>query len=88
MAIEPISSLMTVQAQGSAIVQKPQTPVQTEKPESSTSSAPAAEMVDRTTAVVENSQEKGNSGGNEQGKDQQPTQIGRASCRERVSAVV
>ena len=71
MAIEPISSLMTVQAQGSAMVQKPQTPIQTEKPESSTSSAPTAELVDKTTAVVENSQEKGNANSNEQGKDQQ-----------------
>lgn len=71
MAIEPISSLMTVQAQGSAMVQRPQTPIKTEKPESSTSSAPAAELVDRTTAVVDNSQEKGNANSNEQGKDQQ-----------------
>ncbi len=47
MAIEPISSLMTVQAQGSAVTQKPQTPVETERPDSSTSSAPAAELVDR-----------------------------------------
>jgi flagellar protein FlaG len=71
MAIEPISSLMTVQAQGSAIVQKPQNPVQAEKPESSTSSVPSAEQVDRTTAVVENSQEKGNAESNDQGKEQQ-----------------
>ncbi|MCI8527704.1 MAG: flagellar protein FlaG [Lachnospiraceae bacterium] len=71
MAIEPISSLMTVQAQGSAVTQKPQTPVETERPDSSTSSAPAAELVDRTTAVVENAQEKGNANSNDQGKEQQ-----------------
>ena len=41
MAIEPISSMMTVQAQGS-VVQKPQTPVRSERVESSDSSIPAA----------------------------------------------
>ena len=70
-AIEPISSVMTFQAQGN-IVQKPQAPVETEKPESSsTASVPAAEYVDRTTSVVENSQEKGQADNGEQGKDQQ-----------------
>lgn len=70
MTIEPISSLMTVQAQGT-VSPRPQQPVQAEKPEtSSNSAAPAAEYVDKTTNVVENAQEKGNAGG-EQGKDQQ-----------------
>lgn len=58
MVIEPISSIMTVQAQGSA-VQKPQAPAQTEKPESATSSVQPVEQVDRTTSVVENAQGKG-----------------------------
>jgi len=71
MAIEPISSLMTVQAQGSAILQKPQTTAHTEKPDSSTSTVPTVEQVDKTTTVVENSQEKGNADSSEQGKDQQ-----------------
>lgn len=67
MTIEPISSVMTVQAQGT-VAPRPQPPVQAEKPETSGSSAaPAAEYVDRTTSVVENSQEKGNAGGGEQG---------------------
>lgn len=71
MAIEPISSVMTIQAQGN-VVQKPQAPVQTEKPESSsTSSVPAAEYVDRTTSVVENSQEKGQANDNSHTKDQE-----------------
>lgn len=71
MAIEPISSVMTIQAQGN-VVQKPQAPVQTEKPESSsTSSVPAAEYVDKTTSVVENSQEKGQANDNSQSKDQE-----------------
>lgn len=73
MAIEPISSLMTVQAQGSVVVQRPQTSSQVEKPDSSTSSVPSAEQVDKTTAVVENSQEKGHADSNEQGKEQQLT---------------
>ena len=71
MTIEPISSVMTVQAQGT-VAPKPQPPVQAEKPEtSSTSSAPAAEYVDRTTNVVENSKEKGQADSSEQSKDQQ-----------------
>ena len=70
MAIEPIASMMTVQAQGS-VVQKQQ-PVQTEKPESAESSARAAERVDQTTNIVENAQEKGRAdGGEQQGKEQQ-----------------
>ena len=70
MAIEPISSMMTVQAQGS-VVQKQQ-PVQTEKPERAESSARAAERVDQTTNIVENAQEKGRAdGGEQQGKEQQ-----------------
>lgn len=71
MTIEPISSVMTVQAQGS-VVQKPQAPVQTEKPESANSSVQAAEQVDRTTSIVENAQEKGQAD-SEQNKDQQPS---------------
>lgn len=71
MAIEPISSVMTIQAQGN-VVQKPQAPVQAEKPESSsTSSVPAAEYVDKTTSVVENAQEKGQANDGNQSKDQE-----------------
>lgn len=70
MAIEPISSVMTFQAQGN-VVQKPQAPAEAEKPESSSAnSAAAVEYVDRTTSVVENSREKGQSG-SDQNKDQQ-----------------
>ncbi len=71
MTIEPISSVMTVQAQGS-VVQKPQAPVQTEKPENSDSSVQAAEQVDRTTNVVENANGKGQAD-NSENKDQQPS---------------
>ena len=69
-AIEPISSVMTFQAQGN-VIQKPQAPVETERPENSNSSAPAAEYVYRTTSVVENSQEKGQADNGDQSKDQQ-----------------
>lgn len=71
MAIEPISSMMTVQAQGS-VVQKQQAPVQTERPESADSSVRAAERVDQTTNIVENAQDKGRAdNGEQQGKEQQ-----------------
>ena len=71
MAVEPISSVMTFQAQGS-VVQKPQAPVQSEKPENSSASNTAAvEYVDKTTSVVENAREKGQSNNGEQGQDQQ-----------------
>ena len=69
MAIEPISSVMTFQAQGN-VVQKPQAHAEAEKPESSSLNSAAVEYVDRTTTVVENSQEKGQSN-SDQTKDQQ-----------------
>ncbi len=69
MTIEPISSIMTVQAQGS-VTKKPQAPVQTERPEDAGSSVQIAEKVDQTTKVVENAQEKGQADGREQDKDQ------------------
>lgn len=70
-AIEPISSVMTMQIQGN-VVQKPQAPAQAEKPESSsTSSVPVAEYVDKTTSVVENSQQKGQANDNSQSGDQE-----------------
>lgn len=72
MAIEPVSSIMTVQAQGSA-VQKVKAPVQTEKPESAASNVQDVERVDKTTNVVANAQEKSQSDNGEQTKDQQAT---------------
>ena len=71
MSIEPISSVMTFQAQGS-VVQKPQAPEEAEKPENTSSGNSAAvEYVDKTTTVVENSKEKGQTNNGEQGQDQQ-----------------
>lgn len=73
MTIEPIASMMTVQAQGS-VVQKPQVPVQKERPDNAESSVPMAEQVDKTTGVVENAQGKGQTGSEEQqGREQQAT---------------
>lgn len=70
MAMEPVSSIMTVQAQGS-VVQKPKAPVRTEKPESTSNSVQTAEQIDKMTTVVENAQEKGQSENGGQGKEQQ-----------------
>ena len=70
MAIEPISSIMTMQAQGS-VVHKTQTAQQAERVENPDSSVSAAEQVDKTTAIVENAQEKGQADSEQQGKEQQ-----------------
>ncbi len=71
MGIEPISSMMTVQAQGS-VVQRTKAPVQTERPDNADSSVQMAQQIDLTTSVVENAQEKGQTDGGEQGKEQPP----------------
>ena len=52
-------------------MQKPQAPAAAEKPESSNADTAAVEYVDRTTSVVENSREKGQSDNRDQGNDQQ-----------------
>lgn len=71
MAIEPISSVMTFQAQGS-VVQKPQASVETDKPQTSSANTTApVEYVDKTTSVVENAKEKGQSNNGEPGQDSQ-----------------
>lgn len=72
MGIEPISSMMTMQAQGSA-VQRTQTVTTNERPEDAASSARMAEQVDKTTTVVENTKEKGQTGGGQPGREQQAT---------------
>ncbi len=57
MAIEPLGSVMSVQAQTMNV---PKPVVQVEKPEvSADSTVQAAERVDKTTSVVENAQSKG-----------------------------
>ena len=71
MTVEPISSMMTVQAQGSAAVKDP-IPSKTDETEAGRQAIQAADKVDKTTNVVENSQEKSLFGNEEQsGKEQQ-----------------
>lgn len=69
MAIEPLSSVMSIQAQGSV----PQKPVTTERTnEIPTNPVQPVEAVDKTTKVVENAQGKGqNNTSAEQNSDQQ-----------------
>ncbi len=73
MAIEPLGSIMSVQAQG--ISTPKSAPAPAEKPETSTtSSVPVVEKVDHTTSVVENAQSKGQGDMTEQqGQQGQPT---------------
>ncbi len=66
MTVEPIGSMMSLQAQ--SIAPKP---VQTEKADTSSATlAQAAEPVDKTTRVVENAQSKDGSNANSQNKEQ------------------
>lgn len=71
MGIEPLGSVMTVQAQ-STVVQRPAPQTSQSAEEFSSGSMQTADRVDRTTSVVENAQEKGQSGNQEQNKGQQP----------------
>lgn len=60
MSVEPLGSIMSAQAQG-AVVQKPA--VSVEKSEDvAVNPVQAVESIDRTTSVVENAQNKGQSG--------------------------
>ncbi len=69
MAIEPLGSVMSVQAQN---MSAPKPAVRAEKPEISTDSVvQTAEKVDKTTAVVENAQTKGQGSYN---GEQEPSQ--------------
>lgn len=66
MAIEPLGSVMSVQAQGT-VTQKP---VATEKVEIPTNTVQPVEKVDQTTSVVENAQNKGNGSAEQQAEKQ------------------
>lgn len=66
MAIEPLGSVMSVQAQGT-VTQKP---VTTEKVEIPTNTVQPVEKVDQTTSVVENAQGKGNGSAEQQAEQQ------------------
>lgn len=84
MAIEPISSMMTVQAQGS-VIQKPQA-APAEKPEVTTASQATQEAakVDATVRAIENAQEKSAANNGEQPKESSASQ---KQLREAVSAM-
>lgn len=70
MAIEPLGSVMSIQAQ-TTVTQKPVATA--EKPvEYSSASVQPTQKIDATTAVVENAQSKQN-GASEQGPEQQAT---------------
>lgn len=72
MAIEPLGSVMTVQAQGSAPV-KPVAKTES-VPEQATRTSQEAPVVDAATVVVENTQNKGESAGKETQEQQQERQ--------------
>lgn len=73
MGIEPITSTMVLQAQGT-MAPKTQAPVRTEKPDSADTTVRAIEQVDRTTNVVETAKEKGQADSEEQqGRSRQPS---------------
>ncbi len=76
MAIEPLGSMMSLQAQ-TTVTQRPQT---VEKPTQTVElNTQAAERVDTTTMVVENAREKGQGGSNmEQSPEQSMEQIRKA----------
>lgn len=79
MAIEPLGSIMSVQAQS---VSTPKPVVQTKAPsvESQSNTSQEAAQVDTTVNVVAEGQNKGNAGSNSNEQQQQPTneQIKRA----------
>lgn len=80
MAIEPLGSIMGIQAQ-SISTPKPVTPVKAPSIESQSSTAQETAQVDNTVNVVAEGQGKGNAGGNSsEQQQQQPTneQIKRA----------
>ena len=77
MTIEPISSVMTVQAQNTAAAKNTTTKVTTEEntSEYNPANVNAADKLDQTTAVVENAQSKdqNNTSADQNGEQQQVT---------------
>lgn len=72
MAIEPLGSIMSVQAQGVSV---PKTVTQTKESsvETQSSTAQEAAQVDNTVSVVAEGQSKGNANGNSNEQQQQPS---------------
>ena len=71
MAIEPLGSVMTAQAQG-AVAQKPAVEEKDAESYTATNVEPV-EKLDKMTNVVENSQGKGSADASQQGNDKQTT---------------
>lgn len=67
MAIEPLGSMMSLQAQSTPATK----PVAEKNPNVSEVAAQPAQAIDKTTAIVENVQSKGQESSAEQGKEQQ-----------------
>lgn len=80
MAIEPLGSVMSMQAQTAAPkpVSASKSVAQVEKPEASADSTAQAEKVDRTISVVENAQSKGQSSNNTEQEQYNNEQIKKA----------
>lgn len=72
MAIEPLGSIMSVQAQGVS-VPKPVTQTKESSVETQSSTAQEAAQVDNTVNVVAEGQGKGNANGNSNEQQQQPS---------------
>lgn len=68
MAIEPLGSVMTVQAQGTTVQKQT---VQEKPAEEYNANVEPAEKLDKTTNVVENSQGKGSADSSQQGSEKQ-----------------
>lgn len=72
MAIEPLGSIMSVQAQGVS-APKPVAPTKESSVETQSSTAQEAAQVDNTVSVVAEGQSKGNANGNSNEQQQQPS---------------
>lgn len=72
MAIEPLGSIMSVQAQGVS-VPKPVTQAKESSVETQSSTAQEAAQVDNTVSVVAEGQSKGNANSNSSEQQQQPS---------------
>ena len=70
MAVEPLGSIMTVQAQ-TVVPSKPVAATAETPEEYSNANVQASDQIDRTTSVVENTQEKGDADGDSQSEQQQ-----------------
>lgn len=83
MAIEPLGSIMSVQAQTMA-APKPVAQTKTQNTEPQSNTAQEAAQVDNTVNVVAEGQSKGNAGGNSGEQQQQQQQLSNEQLRRAV----